>query len=175
VLQLPGASLRGVMALRTIGDAVALAARLTPGASVAVVGGGFIGLEVAASASMRGCAVHVVESAPCLLGRVVPEPIARAVERLHAANGVAIVLGRTPRAIEAHGDRLVLELDDGHRIAADTIVVGIGIEPAMPLARACGLKVGRGIRVDSTLAASAADIICAASAAPASAELPRSG
>jgi len=160
-LQVPGANLPGVMALRTIDDAVALAARLIPGASVAIVGGGFIGLEVAASARVRGCSVHVVESAPCLLGRVVPAPIARAVEKLHAANGVAIVLGRAPRAIEAQGGRLVLELDEGSRIAADTIVVGIGIEPAMQLARACALEVGRGVRVGPTLATSAADIFAA--------------
>ncbi len=77
-LDVAGADLPGVLTLRTLGDARALAARLTPGAHVAVIGGGFIGLEVAASARQRGCAVTVLEAAPRLLGRAVPASIALA-------------------------------------------------------------------------------------------------
>ncbi|TGN96652.1 NAD(P)/FAD-dependent oxidoreductase [Burkholderia sp. USMB20] len=161
-LAIPGAELAGVFALRTLDDAAALGARLVPDARVVLIGGGFIGLEVAASARLRGCRVTVLDAAPRLLGRAVPEPIAARVHALHAARGVAISLNRRPVAIErTQGGALAVVLDDGDTLLADTVVAGIGIEPADELARDAGLVTERGIVVNARLETSARGIYAA--------------
>ncbi|HDR9799982.1 TPA: FAD-dependent oxidoreductase [Burkholderia cenocepacia] len=161
-LAIPGAALDGVVALRTLDDAAVLGARLVPDARIMLIGGGFIGLEVAASACRRGCRVTVLDAAPRLLGRAVPEAIATRVHALHDAQGVAIRLNRKPVAIErTSGGALAVVLDDGDTLLADTVVVGIGIEPADELARDAGLAVERGIVVNAQLETSARGIYAA--------------
>lgn len=161
-LAIPGAVLDGVFALRTLDDAAALGARLVPDARIVLIGGGFIGLEVAASARQRGCRVTVLDAAPRLLGRAVPEAIATRVHALHDEQGVAIRLNRTPVAIErTTGGALAVVLDDGDTLIADTVVAGIGIEPADELARDAGLAVERGIVVNAQLETSARGIYAA--------------
>ncbi|KVD38914.1 pyridine nucleotide-disulfide oxidoreductase [Burkholderia sp. ABCPW 11] len=161
-LGVPGAALDGVVALRTLDDAAALGARLVPDARIVLIGGGFIGLEVAASARQRGCRVTVLDAAPRLLGRAVPEPIAARVHALHVQRGVAIGLNRRPVAIARRPDgALAVGLDDGDTLIADTVVAGIGIEPADELARAAGLAVDRGIVVNARLETSAPGIYAA--------------
>ncbi|MGU7772356.1 NAD(P)/FAD-dependent oxidoreductase [Burkholderia sp. MR1-5-21] len=161
-LAIPGADLDGVLALRTLDDAAALAARLAPGARIVLVGGGFIGLEVAASARMRGCRVTVLDAAPRLLGRAVPASIAARVHALHVDHGVRIRLNRKPVAIERTADgALAVTLDDGDTLVADTVVAGIGIEPADELARDAGLAVDRGIVVNARLETSAPGVYAA--------------
>ncbi|KVE01960.1 NAD(P)/FAD-dependent oxidoreductase [Burkholderia anthina] len=161
-LAIPGAALDGVVALRTLDDAAALGARLVPDARIVLVGGGFIGLEVAAAARQRGCRVTVLDAAPRLLGRAVPEAIATRVHALHDERGVAIRLNRTPVAIErTSAGALAVLLDDGDALLADTVVTGIGIEPADALARDAGLAVERGIVVNARLETSARGIYAA--------------
>ena len=161
-LAIPGAALDGVFALRTLDDAAALGARLVPDARIALIGGGFIGLEVAASARQRGCRVTVLDAGPRLLGRAVPAAIATRVHALHDAQGVAIRLNRKPVAIErTAGGALAVVLDDGDTLIADTVVAGIGIEPADELARDAGLAVERGIVVNAQLETSARGIYAA--------------
>ncbi|QRR14512.1 pyridine nucleotide-disulfide oxidoreductase [Burkholderia sp. MS389] len=161
-LAIPGAALDGVVALRTLDDAAALGARLVPDARIVLIGGGFIGLEVAASARRRGCRVTVLDAAPRLLGRAVPEAIATRVHALHDEQGVAIRLNRTPIAIErTAGGALAVVLDDGDTLLADTVVAGIGIEPADELARDAGLAVERGIVVNARLETSGPGIYAA--------------
>ncbi|MCW3640082.1 FAD-dependent oxidoreductase, partial [Burkholderia cenocepacia] len=161
-LAVPGAALDGVFALRTLDDAAALGARLVPDARIVLIGGGFIGLEVAASARQRGCRVTVLDAAPRLLGRAVPAAIATRVHALHDEQGVAIRLNRTPVAIErTAGGALAVVLDDGDTLIADTVVAGIGIEPADELARDAGLAVERGIVVNAQLETSARGIYAA--------------
>ncbi len=161
-LAIPGAALDGVFALRTLDDAAALGARLVPDARIVLIGGGFIGLEVAASARQRGCRVTVLDAAPRLLGRAVPAAIATRVHALHDEQGVAIRLNRTPVAIErTAGGALAVVLDDGDTLIADTVVAGIGIEPADELARDAGLAVERGIVVNAQLETSARGIYAA--------------
>ncbi|RQU32700.1 pyridine nucleotide-disulfide oxidoreductase [Burkholderia cenocepacia] len=161
-LAIRGAALDGVVALRTLDDAAALGARLVPDARIVLIGGGFIGLEVAASARRRGCRVTVLDAAPRLLGRAVPEAIATRVHALHDEQGVAIRLNRTPIAIErTAGGALAVVLDDGDTLLADTVVAGIGIEPADELARDAGLAVERGIVVNARLETSAPGIYAA--------------
>ncbi|MEN8513835.1 FAD-dependent oxidoreductase [Burkholderia sp. RS02] len=121
-----------------------------------------IGLEVAASARLRGCRVTVLDAAPRLLGRAVPETIAARVQALHEEQGVAIRVNRKPVAIERiSGGALAVALDDGDTLIADTVVAGIGIEPADELARDAGLAVDRGIVVNARLETSARGIYAA--------------
>ncbi|MBZ5792422.1 FAD-dependent oxidoreductase [Burkholderia contaminans] len=161
-LAIPGATLDGVLALRTLDDAAALGTRLVPDARVVLIGGGFIGLEVAASARLRGCRVTVLDAASRLLGRAVPEAIAARVHALHEQQGVAIRVNRKPLAIErTAGGALAVVLDDGDTLIADTVVAGIGIEPADELARDAGLAVERGIVVNARLETSAHGIYAA--------------
>ncbi|MEX8495097.1 NAD(P)/FAD-dependent oxidoreductase [Sphaerotilus sp.] len=161
-LDLPGADLPGILGLRTLDDAAQIAAQLQPGARVAIVGGGFIGLEVAASARQRGCEVTVIEGAPRLLGRAVPEAIGARVLALHRAHGVDVRLGTLPTAFERQPDGSTrVALDDGTAFCADTVIVGIGIAPAVELAVQAGLTVQRGIVVDAQLATSAPGIYAA--------------
>ncbi|SAK45279.1 FAD-dependent pyridine nucleotide-disulfide oxidoreductase [Caballeronia hypogeia] len=161
-LSIPGADLDGVCTLRTLDDAACIARRLVADARVLIVGGGFIGLEVAASARKRGCEVCVVEGAARLLGRAVPAVLAERVQQLHERNGVTVRLGVAPLAIERAADRLLaISLSDGNTMTADVVIVGIGIEPADELARDAGLAVNRGIVVHAGLETSAPCIFAA--------------
>ncbi|MBN3807654.1 FAD-dependent oxidoreductase [Paraburkholderia sp. Ac-20347] len=161
-LTIPGADDDWVFTLRTLDDAVSLAPRLAPGARIVVIGGGFIGLEVASSARARGCEVIVVEGASRLLVRAVPAPIAARVQALHERNGVRIATGAVPHAIERRPDgALAVLMEHGEVLLADTVVVGVGIDPADELARAAGLEVDRGIIVDGGLETSASGVFAA--------------
>ncbi|GLU31236.1 FAD-dependent oxidoreductase [Trinickia caryophylli] len=161
-LAIPGARGTGVHGLRTLDDAIGIRRRLIPGARIVVIGGGFIGLEVAASARACECEVTVVEGAVRLMGRAVPEPIAARARTLHEHNGVRLVLGAAPCAIEPQSDgSIVVRLQTGDELRADTVIVGIGIEPADALARAAGLDVERGIVVSDALETSARNVYAA--------------
>ncbi|WDR98844.1 anthranilate 1,2-dioxygenase system ferredoxin--NAD(+) reductase [Burkholderia ambifaria] len=141
----------GVVAhyVRTVADARALRAQLAPGRRVAVLGGGFIGLEVAAAARQRGCDVTVIDPAPRLLQRALPEVVGAYARQLHDAHGVKFQMATLPRAIRrAAGGGAIVETDRGD-VPADIVVVGIGVVPNVELAQAAGLEVDNGIRVDA--------------------------
>jgi 3-phenylpropionate/trans-cinnamate dioxygenase ferredoxin reductase subunit len=160
-LRIPGGDLPEVFTLRNLGDAAALAPRLTPGQRLLVVGGGFIGLEVAASARKLGLDVTVVEGAPRLMGRAVPEPVAERALALHRAQGVRVLLGASPQSITRTATGLRMDLADGSSVEADTVLAGIGIVPDLALPQAAGLAVGRGVQVNAQLQTSAAGIFAA--------------
>jgi 3-phenylpropionate/trans-cinnamate dioxygenase ferredoxin reductase subunit len=136
-------------ALRDLADARALRERLTPGAALLCIGGGVIGLEVAATAHALGCRAIVVEAGPRLMGRSAPAVFAEALLAVHRASGVVLHLGRTLAGIGEEGGRLEALLDDGTRIAADVAVEGIGATPSDALARDAGLEVRDGIVTDA--------------------------
>ena len=150
VRPLPGApeSRRGVHYLRTIEDCERLGAELAPGRRMVVIGGGFIGLEVASSAVKRGLAVTVVERQDAFLDRVLPAEIASHVESLHRAQGVTARLGVPVTHI--HGREAVesVELADGSELEADLVVIGIGIIPNTELAESAGAASSDGVVVD---------------------------
>ncbi|MFE0754490.1 NAD(P)/FAD-dependent oxidoreductase [Inquilinus sp. NPDC058860] len=152
--------------LRRFDDALALRPLLRPGMRLAIIGGGFIGLELAAAAIARGCAVTLVEAQPRILMRGVPAEIAAVVADRHRAAGIDLRTGIGIDRIEP--DAVVLA--DGSRIAADAVIAGIGAVPETVLAEAAGLAVDNGIAVDATLATADADIFaagdCAACAHP---------
>jgi 3-phenylpropionate/trans-cinnamate dioxygenase ferredoxin reductase subunit len=137
--------------LRTYGDALRIREHLIPGRHVAIVGGGFIGLELAASARKCGAKVTVVEAQPRVLMRGVPEEIAAVVDARHRAEGVNVLCGRGLSAIAAQNDAVVIQLSDGQPIEADLAVIGIGAMPVTGLAEAAGLALDNGIAVDEFL------------------------
>lgn len=160
-LSVDGAGPDTVLYLRSFPDAQALRAKLLPGTRLCIIGGGFIGLELAASATKRGCAVTVVEAAPRILMRGVPAPLASLVQTRHTQAGVAfrIGVGIARIVLDKNGKRVVLV--DGGEIACDVIVAGIGAVPDTALAESAGLAIENGIRVDGTLATSDTDIFAA--------------
>lgn len=159
-LVLPGAE-GGCVTLRTFDDASAIRAGLQPGRRLAIIGGGFIGLELAASARRRGAVVTVIEAQPRILMRGVPEEIAAVVHKAHAKAGVDLRCGTTIRSGETIGKTTVLTLGDGNTIEADLVVAGIGAVPTTGLAEAAGLAVDNGIAVDAELRTSDENIFAA--------------
>ncbi|MGW6540027.1 NAD(P)/FAD-dependent oxidoreductase [Streptomyces sp. NPDC055051] len=151
-LSVPGADLAGVLALRTLADARALRAALAGTGDLLVVGGGFIGLEVAAAARTLGVRVAVVETRDRLMGRSVSEPMARHLAGLHTERGVRVLLSEELAALHGENGRVrVAELASGERIAADLVVAGVGVLPNTALAADAGLEVGDGVLVDARL------------------------
>ena len=148
ILRLPGGEGPRILYLRDIGDSLRLRELLVPGARLAVIGAGFIGLEVAATARKRGASVTVLELAPHVLARVCPPEIADYVAELHRKNGVEIRTGVGVTAIEDMGDRLEIVTSGGERIAADYAAIGIGAQPNTEIAAAAGLAIEDGIKVD---------------------------
>lgn len=146
-LTLPGAEHPDVLELRDISDARRLADRL-PGRLV-VIGGGFIGLEVAATARDLGAEVTVVEAGDRLMGRAVDASTAEFLARAHRDAGIEILLGTAPERIEADAAGLrTVVLTDGRVLRAETVVVGVGVTPRTELAEQLGLECAGGIRVD---------------------------
>ena len=160
-LPLDGALAERVLYLRDLNDADRLRQALRPGARIAIVGGGFIGLEVAASAVALGCRPLVIELLPRLLSRMVPATIAGFLQARHGAAGVEILLGARLQAIALSGDGFVLTLEDRPAIEADAVLVGIGAVPRTGLAEAAGLSEDGGIVVDATLATADPDVFAA--------------
>lgn len=148
--------------LRTLEDAHRLKGVLAGRPDVVVIGGGFIGLEVASSAVELGCGTTVVELAPRLLSRAVPAPLAEVLQERHRAAGVELALGASVASIgEADDGRLAVHLGDGRELRADVVLAGIGAVPRDELARDAGLDVDNGIVVDETLATGDPDIFAA--------------
>jgi 3-phenylpropionate/trans-cinnamate dioxygenase ferredoxin reductase subunit len=148
-LPVPGADGEGVVALRTIDDAHVIRAALDTARDVVIVGGGFVGLEVAAAARARGATVTVIEAADRVLGRVVAEPISAFVRHSHETAGIRIETSRGVTAIGVTGGRAdSVILDDGRSIPADLVVVGIGAVPTTELATLMGVRCRPGIVVD---------------------------
>jgi 3-phenylpropionate/trans-cinnamate dioxygenase ferredoxin reductase subunit len=160
--RLPNAPVSGrVVYLRTIDDALALRSLVRAGMHMAVLGGGFIGLEVAASARGRGAKVTVIESQERILKRGVPEPIAETITALHRGNGVVVKCGVAVLGLEADEQRVDLSLSDGDTISADVLVVGIGAQPRTELAARAGIAIDNGIAVNAHLETSERDIYAA--------------
>ena len=158
-LGLPGDDL--VHYLRDIDDALALRRDLLEGARIVVGGGGFIGLEVAASARQRGCRVTVLESMPTLLGRVAGPGISEYVEGVQRRNGVEVRTGVTVTAIEGGSRVERVVCADGDALEADAVAVGIGVIPNVELAAEAGIETDNGILVDEFCRASAPDVYAA--------------
>jgi len=138
----------GLHYIRTLADAERLAPVLASGGEIVVIGGGFIGLEVAATARQLGCEVTVVEAQPRLLARGMPAFVGERILDMHRDSGVRVLLGSRIEAI-AHGPDGTFEVRLGDRVlSAAAVVVGIGIVPNTELAEQAGLEIADGIVVD---------------------------
>ncbi|HYD44950.1 MAG TPA: FAD-dependent oxidoreductase [Phenylobacterium sp.] len=150
-LAVEGADLDGVMVLRTAADAESLKHRVGPGKRVAVVGGGYIGLEVAASARALGAEAVVIEREARVLARVACPALSTFVTDYHKGRGVSFELGANVGGFAGEGGRLTgVKLGDGRTIACDVAVVGVGAIPNDELASDAGLETARGVVVDDT-------------------------
>ena len=148
---IPGRTRPNVHALRDAGEAERLRAALVEGARLVVVGGGFIGLEVAASARGRGLAVSVLEGAERLMGRVVSPALSAFFLDAHRAMGTEVRLGASVSAIEGEsedGPATGVRLAGGEILAADLVLLATGVAPNDEIAAASGLSTSAGIRVD---------------------------
>lgn len=143
--------------LRDFADALALRNAFTPGASVAIIGGGFIGLELASSAAKRGCKVTVIEAQARILLRGVPEEIAKVVAQRHGEAGVEIIASARIERIDIDA----VYLDGGRRIAAQVLIAGIGAAPEIRLAEQAGLAIDNGIICDDHMRSSDPNIYAA--------------
>lgn len=145
-------ALQGVHTLRTVDDATALRRDLDEAGRVVVVGGGFIGSEVAAAARKRGLEVTIVEAAPLPLVRAVGEQMARACSSLHARNGTELRCGVGVHEVQGNGRVQNVVLTDGTTLPADAVVVGVGAAPTTDWLNGSGVTVTDGVVCDETLA-----------------------
>lgn len=151
VLPVEGGDLDGVCYLRTLNEATELRQRLEAARDVVVIGGGFIGLEVAAAARQMDKSVTVIEALPRLMARAVAPLVSEFFRERHAARGVQFRFGCGVARITGGPSVNGVELADGTNLSADLVVAGIGIVPNVELARDAGLPVGNGIVVDGHL------------------------
>jgi NADPH-dependent 2,4-dienoyl-CoA reductase/sulfur reductase-like enzyme len=149
---LPGCDgLAGVHALRTLDDSLAVRDALEAGARTVVIGAGFIGSEVAATARKRGLEATIVEALPTPLVRATGREMGAAIASLHERNGTALRCGVGVRAVEGGTNVERVVLDDGTAIPADLVVVGIGVVPSVDWLAGSGLTLDNGIVCDETL------------------------
>ncbi len=148
-IDLPGVDLPGVHYLRSLADVAAIRACCSPGQRAVVVGGGYIGLEVAATLAQLGHTVTVLEAADRVMQRVVSEQVSRSYEAEHARHGVRIVLDAKVEAILGETAVTGVRCADNQIYAADFVVIGIGVAPCTPLAADAGIECNNGICTDA--------------------------
>jgi 3-phenylpropionate/trans-cinnamate dioxygenase ferredoxin reductase subunit len=160
-LPIPGGELDGVHYLRSVGDSDALRERLDRGGSVVVVGAGWIGSEVAASARQRGLDVTIVEPQSVPLERALGAELGAVYRDIHADHGVRLLLGTGVEAFEGGAAVERVRTSDGQELACDFVVVGVGAQPRTRLAEGAGLAVDNGILVDEHLQTSVPGVFAA--------------
>ncbi|MBY0288398.1 NAD(P)/FAD-dependent oxidoreductase [Mycolicibacterium gadium] len=160
-LPTPGADLAGVFYLRTAADVEMIREATSPGRRAVIVGGGYIGLETAASLRTLGLEVTVLEATERVLERVTAPEVSAFFERIHREEGVNIRTGALVEALSGDGWVREVILASGESIPADLVIVGIGIEPNTELAAAAGLAVDNGVVIDDHARTSDPDIVAA--------------
>jgi 3-phenylpropionate/trans-cinnamate dioxygenase ferredoxin reductase component len=164
-LPVPGAELDGVRYLRSFGDSDALRGAIEASGRVAVIGAGWIGAEVAASARQKGLEVCLIEQLDAPLERVLGREVGEIYGAIHRDHGVELLTGTAVEAIEGSGRAERVRLAGGRVVDCDFVVVGIGVAPRTALADAAGLEVGDGILVDERLRTSHEHVFAAGDAA----------
>jgi NADPH-dependent 2,4-dienoyl-CoA reductase/sulfur reductase-like enzyme len=160
-LTIPGGDLEGLSYYRTLRDYREVRAAVSPGKSVVVIGGGFIGSEMAASLSVNGLAVTMIFPDEYLVSRVFPTGLGSALTDYYRSKNIAVLAQDVPTAIERTAQGYVAHTRAGQHIPADMVVVGVGITPNITLAKTAGLKTGNGIIVDEFLRSSNPDVYAA--------------
>ncbi|MGB5111280.1 MAG: FAD-dependent oxidoreductase [Mycobacterium sp.] len=160
-LPIPGADLAGVFYLRTAADVEMIREATSPGRRAVIVGGGYIGLETAASLRALGLEVTVLEATERVLERVTAPEVSAFFDRIHREEGVNIRTGALVEALSGDGRVREVILAGGESIPADLVIVGIGVEPNTELAAAAGLVVDNGVVIDDQARTSDPDIVAA--------------
>lgn len=150
-----------ILSLRNHDDALALRRWMEPGRRIAIIGGGFIGLELAATFRGAGAEVTLIEVLSRILMRGVPEQLAALLHERHVSKGVTLLCGTAIQSVSRSDDGIAISLADGTDIRSDIVVIGIGAIPNTALAEAAGLAVENGILVDTHLQTSDPDIFAA--------------
>jgi 3-phenylpropionate/trans-cinnamate dioxygenase ferredoxin reductase subunit len=159
LLDIPNANLPDVRYLRILDESEALRLQIASSRHVVVIGAGFIGLEFAATARIKGLEVDVIELGSRVMARAVTAEVSEYFQARHSAAGIRIHLGVQATGIEASGDKVAgVSLSDGRHLPADLVVVGVGVLPNVELAAEAGLPVASGIIVDEHLLTSDPDI-----------------
>jgi 3-phenylpropionate/trans-cinnamate dioxygenase ferredoxin reductase subunit len=160
-LEVPGADLEGVHYLRTLADSDLLRERLDGGGRVAVVGAGWIGSEVAASARQRGLDVTVIDPLELPNERIFGREVGEFYRDVHAGHGVELLLGDGLEAFEGDGAVQRIRTSSGKTVECDFAVIGVGVAPRVQLGRQAGLEVDNGVLVDEQLRSSAPNVFAA--------------
>ena len=160
-IPIPGADLDGVHYMRTFADCDVLRERVDRAERVVVVGAGWIGAEVAASARMKGADVTIVEPLSVPLERVLGKEVGAVYRDVHRDHGVSLLLETGVESFEGDGRVERVRTSDGQALECDYAVVGIGVTPRTRLAEEAGLKIDNGVVVDQALAATAPDVFAA--------------
>lgn len=150
-LDIPGADLPGVCYYRYLDDYYAIRDSVKDGSSVAVIGGGFIGSEIAASLCQNKLQVSMIFPDETLVTRVFPRDLGQALQQIFRQRGISVTAGDVPSAITQDGKRFIVQTKNGAQLAADVVIVGVGITPNVHLARAADLNVENGIVVNEYL------------------------
>jgi 3-phenylpropionate/trans-cinnamate dioxygenase ferredoxin reductase component len=160
-LPVQGAELDGVLYLRSVEDSDSIRKRIERGGKLVTIGVGWIGAEVAASAKQKGCDVTIVEMASVPLERVLGLEVGAIYRDIHTDQGVEFLANTGLEAFEGNGKVEAVRTDDGRRIEADIVVVGVGVAPRTELAEAAGLPVDNGVVVNELLETEASGIFAA--------------
>lgn len=160
-LSIPGGDAPGICYYRYLSDYHRIRQEAGDGKSVVVIGGGFIGSELAAALSTNRLDVTMVFQDPYLAARVFPEGLGRAIQESYRSRGVTVLAGDEPVAVEKQGSRFVTRTKNGKRMESDILIVGVGIEPSTGLAQSAGLTLENGIAVNEYLQTSDPNIYAA--------------
>ena len=160
-LDIPGGDLEEIFYYRNLNDYKALREQVGENKTAVIIGGGFIGSELAAALSANGVRVQMIFPDPWLVNRVFPENLAVSIEGQFKKNGISICTGDTPVSIDKNGKRFVTTTREGKKFESDIVIVGAGIKPSTELAEMAKLQVGNGIVVNENLQTSDQNIYAA--------------
>jgi 3-phenylpropionate/trans-cinnamate dioxygenase ferredoxin reductase subunit len=160
-LSIPGGDLDGICYFRTLDDYLRMRAESSEGKSAVVIGGGFIGSEIAAALAINKVSVTMIFPDSYLVNRVFPEYLGRALLNQYLARGIKVLVNEMPSAFAKVGGKFITQTQSGVKIQSDMVIAGIGIAPSLDLPRKAGLQTANGIIVDEYLQASLPDIYAA--------------
>jgi len=160
-LPVPGGDLEGICYYRYLDDYLRMRTEAAAGKSAVVIGGGFIGSEVAAALNINKVDVTMIFPEPYICSRVFPENLGMALQRQYRERGITVLAGEKPASFAKKGSRFVTITGGGRQIESDVVIVGIGIAPSLELAKSAGLLTGNGVEVNQHLQTSDPDIYAA--------------
>jgi 3-phenylpropionate/trans-cinnamate dioxygenase ferredoxin reductase subunit len=160
-LSIPGGDLEGIFYFRSLDDYLRMRNDAAPGKSAVVIGGGFIGSEIAAALTINKISVTMIFPEPYIVNRVFPEGLGMALQRQFRDRGATLLAGEKPASITKRGSRFITTTVSGKQVESTIVIVGIGIAPSLDLPRRAGLQTANGVIVDEYLQASLSDIYAA--------------